>query len=97
MLILEDDMEIWSWPSRDILTDAPAGWGVLQLYMLGDTANKLYTHPPSAWVPWAPGLFNTGAYIINRKGMQRVRKPSRRGCCVSAALSSLPSCSKDAI
>ena len=75
VLILEDDMEIWRWPSRDILADAPQGWGILQLYMLGDRANELYSDPPSMWVPWAPGIFNTGAYIINRQGMQRVRFP----------------------
>ena len=81
-------MEIWRWPSRDILAEAPEGWGVLQLYMLGDRANELYSHPPSTWVPWAPGIFNTGAYIINRRGMQRVSSPdpAMLSCCVSGGL-----------
>ena len=70
---MEDDMEILRWPSRAVLGDPPPGWGALQLYMLGNSANQLYRSPPGRWVPWAPGLFNTGAYIINRTGMQRVR------------------------
>ena len=73
LLILEDDMEVLRWPTREALAAAPEAAGALQLYMLGNTANELYSRPPSTWVPWAPGIFNTGAYVINRRGMQRVR------------------------
>ena len=72
VLVMEDDMEILRWPTPGVLDGAPLGWGALQLYMLGNTANKLYSAPPAPWVPWAPGIFNTGAYIINRRGMERV-------------------------
>ena len=81
---MEDDIEVLRWPSRAVLEDAPPGWGALQLYMLGNAANKLYSSPPGRWVPWAPGLFNTGAYIINRTGMQRVGAPLELGTALTS-------------
>ena len=75
LLVMEDDMEILQWPTRDDLASAPGDWGALQLYMLGGTADALYSKPPGPWVPWAPGIWNTGAYLINRQGMQRVGSP----------------------
>ena len=72
VLVLEDDMEVLRMPTRGVLGSAPEGWGALQLYMLGRIADELYNSPPAAWVPWRPGLFNTGAYLINAAGMRRV-------------------------
>ena len=73
VLVLEDDMEVLRMPTRSLLGSAPGNWGALQLYMLGHAADELYSAPPAAWVLWRPGIFNTGAYLINRAGMRRVR------------------------
>lgn len=81
VLVLEDDMLVLRMPSRALLKAAPKGWGALQLYMLGRGADILYSSPPAPWVPWQPGLFNTGSYLINREGMRRV------GALVCACLS----------
>lgn len=70
--MLEDDMVVLRVPSPSLISQAPASWGILQLYMLGMDADALYTSPSAAWVPWQPGIFNTGAYLINRRGMREV-------------------------
>ena len=76
ILVLEDDMEILRWPTAALLATAPRNWQVLQMYSLGTLASHLYSHPEAAlWERWhtSKHLFNTGAYIINRAGMQQVR------------------------
>lgn len=72
VLVLEDDMQVLRWPDQGLIRSAPPGWEVLQLYMLGKAAQSLYMDPPALWVPWRPGIFNTGAYIVNRAGMRKV-------------------------
>ena len=74
--MLEDDMDIIQWPSTELLASAPLGWEILQLYSLGSTADQLYLQSdPPLWVTWnmEKELFNTGAYLINKAGMQQVR------------------------
>ena len=73
-LIMEDDMRIIRWPGRHdvcsvLMTSAPDGWHILQLFSLGTLAVELLSHA-SLWVPWRSGIWSTGAYIINRDGMQ---------------------------
>ena len=69
---MHDNMEISRWPNLATLEAAPTDWEVLTLYMTGKIANKLYSHPPALWVPWRQGIMHTGAYVINRSGMQKV-------------------------
>ena len=80
-LVLEDDMQVLRWPTEGTLHFAPPDWEVLQLYMLGKAAQQLYADPPSLWVPWRPGIFNTGAYLISRTGMRKVRCAYDSRCC----------------
>ena len=68
-------MEILRWPTTGLLDSAPADWEVLMLYSLGGQANDLYrSENASLWHAWTfeDKLFNTGAYLINRKGMKQV-------------------------
>ena len=71
-------MEVLRWPTQALLKSAPARWEILMLYSIGDRANDLYrSENTSLWVPWSFGrkLWNTGAYLINRAGMERVSDP----------------------
>lgn len=75
LLVLEDDMEILRMPTDGLIAVAPPDWQILQLYSLGGLASHLYTASPvHLWEPWTlqKHLFNTGAYLINREGMQQV-------------------------
>ena len=75
-LILEDDIVIEAdffthW--REYVSLAPSNWEVLQML----TNNKrvlsyLSRINNDAFVPWFPVHWSTGAYIINRKGMEKI-------------------------
>lgn len=69
-------MEILRMPTDGLIAVAPPDWQILQLYSLGGLASHLYTASPvHLWEPWTlqKHLFNTGAYLINREGMQQVQ------------------------
>lgn len=75
-LILEDDISIIRWP------DFPAFWSslpreedyhVLQLLAFGDKAIELMRDESSpVWVRWTPGIWSTGAYMINKRGARHI-------------------------
>lgn len=72
VLILEDDMEILSWPSARLPYLAPPDWGNLQLYSSSHRALDWYTKPASLWVPWTVTSFSTGAYLMHHRSVRQV-------------------------
>ena len=71
-MIMEDDMAFLQWPSQRLVFSAPPGWEVLQLYSMGPKLQQQYAQPSALWLPWTYDAWSTGAYLINRRGMQRV-------------------------
>lgn len=76
-LIMEDDVRIIRWPAspsawKVISKSAPDDWRLLQMVSLGDIAMQLMSGSSDIWVPWESGLWCTGAYFINREGMQEI-------------------------
>ena len=95
LLVLEDDMEILRWPTTGLLDSAPSDWEVLMLYSLGGQANELYqSENATLWHTWKfeDKLFNTGAYLINRQGMKKVRGCSPGGLRIHQDMMQARSC-----
>ena len=70
-------MRIIRWPAsksawRTVLESARDDWRLLQMVSLGDAAMKLLLECSDVWVPSEAGLWCTGAYFINRKGMHEI-------------------------
>lgn len=75
-LIMEDDMRIIRWPGKaavwnDLKKTTSKKWEILQLFAMGSIATSLLSET-SLWVPWRSGIWSTGAYVISKKGMQRI-------------------------
>lgn len=75
-LIIEDDVRVIRSPVdawKTIKDSTHQQWDILQMLSFGDTAVRLMLNPDSPlWVSWKTGIWSTGAYIINRAGMERV-------------------------
>ena len=76
-LILEDDVVIQddfldSW--KEYLRTAPLNWNVLQMLTNNyrDVLPYLSKISQDGFVPWFPEHWSTGAYLINRAGMQNI-------------------------
>ena len=72
-LILEDDMTLefkpyWETSLTEYITRAPNNWDILQLCYISNSI------PPTTYSIWKPIYFSTGAYVINRKGANKIMK-----------------------
>ena len=54
----------------------------LQLYSMGPKIQEQYARPTTLWLPWTYDAWSTGAYLINRQGMRKVRSglPTQGHC-----------------
>jgi GR25 family glycosyltransferase involved in LPS biosynthesis len=73
-LIMEDDMTLefrpyWKKRVGEIIQNAPVDWEIIQLCYIGEI-------PETDYQPWYY-QFSTGAYLINRKGAQKLMKLRR--------------------
>jgi len=75
-LIMEDDIRLHDMflvNFEKYVGTAPVSWQILQLYMINIRAlGVLLRIRHSNFVTWFPGHWSTGAYVINRRGMQRI-------------------------
>eukprot|EP00656_Telonema_subtile_P040666 TRINITY_DN45753_c0_g1_i3.p1 TRINITY_DN45753_c0_g1~~TRINITY_DN45753_c0_g1_i3.p1 ORF type:complete len:223 (-),score=30.35 TRINITY_DN45753_c0_g1_i3:149-817(-) len=79
-LIMEDDMD--ATPCAQLLPELeavlralPGDWEILQLHTSSVQALQyVINSPPNRMVRWNPIVYSTGAYLVNRQGMGRLRK-----------------------
>jgi GR25 family glycosyltransferase involved in LPS biosynthesis len=75
VLVLEDDaviLDTFHQHWRTYVAMAPPNWGVLQLFTNNAAVVEHGLHLHEPWISWQPDHWGTLAYIINRKGMERI-------------------------
>jgi GR25 family glycosyltransferase involved in LPS biosynthesis len=78
-LIMEDDIclalvDKWSTSMNEIIKNAPSDWEILQLSVSPPKIIKLLHNINSNYTPWKQGYYSCLCYIINKKGMHKIKK-----------------------
>jgi GR25 family glycosyltransferase involved in LPS biosynthesis len=84
VMVMEDDIHLtfygsWRTTVKEIVSQAPADWQVLQLTINNVRVLRTLLGLGSSFVPWRKNHWSTGAYLINRKGCQRAVDEFTRG------------------
>ena len=83
-LVMEDDIHFdyvdrWTTSLREILDAAPADWDVLQLTLNNAKVLRAIVGVGERFVPWQSNHWSTGAYLISRRGMEKIVEQFWRG------------------
>ena len=84
VMVMEDDIHLtfygaWRTTVKEIVSQAPPDWQVLQLTINNVRVLRTLLGLGSSFVPWRKNHWSTGAYLINRKGCQRAVDEFTRG------------------
>ncbi|KAH8098231.1 hypothetical protein JL720_1163 [Aureococcus anophagefferens] len=84
VMVMEDDIHLtfygaWRTTVKEIVSQAPPDWQVLQLTINNVRVLRTLLGLGSSFVPWRKNHWSTGAYLINRRGCQRAVDEFTRG------------------
>ncbi|KAK7242642.1 hypothetical protein SO694_00016259 [Aureococcus anophagefferens] len=85
VMVMEDDIHLtffygaWRTTVKEIVSQAPPDWQVLQLTINNARVLRTLLGLGSSFVPWRKNHWSTGAYLINRRGCQRAVDEFTRG------------------
>lgn len=76
-VIMEDDVRSrYVFDANALISSAPADWEILQLHVSNGPVvlqlGEMYLRHAMLWHEWEPTCFSAGAYLISRKGAERI-------------------------